>query len=218
MRTTRPLLVLSASALLVVAGCIQAGASTPPGPTVAPTPSPSAMRVVVAETPRLTPMAATPSPDPCGTGREAMIARRVEMPGGMVIGALPAEMTTHAIGLLNGSYDGADSVPGGIGLDADEVASRARPDAFVSLAAPPANLIGAQVRLGRWSDVTFERNGTMGNPPEEHTEAIVRLEADGSASFAAPDEPGDYVVTAFIDWQTTCLEGHSFGYGRIVVR
>lgn len=227
MRTTRPFgecLVALVSGL-TVAACLAGTAPIvgSPGSSAAPSlttsiivRSPSASPVAVAST---TPTAATPSvapSDPCGTGREDMIAGRVEMPDEIRIGGVGAEMTTHAIGLLNGSYHATDSVPGGIGLEPDERASRATPGGAVAVAAPPAQISGAQVFLGRWDQVTFE--GGLGNPPEERTASAVRIESDGTASFVAPTLKGEYVATVHIDWQTTCLEGNSFGYARIVVR
>lgn len=219
MRSGRPTGICAL--LLVAALSLVACVATPQpivGSPVPPMPTPSS--VPTASPPPGTtsvPARSTPPLDICGRGREAMISRRIELPSEMVIGGARAEMTTHAIGLRNGSYDAGDSVPGGIGLEADEVASQVRAGGSVSISAPPARLIGAQVSTARWAEVTFEPGG-LANVPEARDVSIVTIETDGMGSFRAPAASGEYVAVVFIDWQTACLEGHSFGYGRIVVR
>lgn len=174
-----------------------------------PVPSPPGTEPSVSATP-------TGSQDACGTGLEGLLARRVEMPADIVIGNEPAELTTHAIGLRNGSYHATDSVPGGIGLEPDEPATRADRHGHVPMSLATGRIVAAEVFTGVWTDVLFQ--GGHGYPPEDRLERSVAIGGVGDGWFLAPATPGEYVVTVLVNWQTECLDAHSFGYAHLVVR
>jgi hypothetical protein len=238
MRSTRPLgqiaLVLitgfTVAACVATTGLIAGSAAPSAAPSVA-TPSTlplASARPAVAVASAAPSVAAPtnnpsdPAPDPgtvgpgCGTGQAGLDAHRDEIPADLQFGGAGYAFTTASLSLRNGTIDTGDSIPGGIGLTANEMAVVVSPGAHIILRGTGLRLTEATIGVVPWSMVSFE--GGLPSFQGPRTGLAMRLRADGSISVSAPAEPGDYAVEFVPRWTSECLEGDGTAYGRIKVR
>lgn len=170
----------------------------------------------MAPSPSVSASVAVATADPCGTGRTAYFAARDEMPPFLTLADAPMELTTASIGLHNGSYEASDSIPGGVGLTADEPAVETGVNDPIRLAGPATTLVGVTASRAPWSTVDFTDGLGWTSWPMEPI--AWTAEADGSISLVAPPEPGESLIDLVVSWETACLAGGGTAYGRVVVR
>ena len=182
--------------------------------TPEPTPSPSSSAVAEPD-PTEASGSATGGPDGCGTGDAGFFAHRREVPKEMHFGGATLEFTTAAIGLRNGTYQADDAIPGGIGLESDEIAVRVDPGTHIILRGTDLTLPQLSARAWAWATVDF--SGGLASFRQDAASLEWRLRTDGSISISAPDAPGDYAVELLPIWRSACLQGDGTAYGRIKV-
>jgi hypothetical protein len=191
--------------------------------SVAPSPVPTTAPASVepSEEPEPTPEP-TPVPTPvpsdlaaCGDGQAALLDHRSEVPADLHFGGATLEFTTAGIRLRNGSYGADDAIPGGLGLDRDEIAVRVDPGTHIVLRGTGLTLRDLTAGSHSWAAVDFSAG--LAAFPDDPVGLDWRLRADGSISVSAPLAPGDYAVELFPRWQSACLEGDGTAYGRIKV-
>lgn len=158
---------------------------------------------------------ATGGPDGCGTGHAGLIAHRSEIPSQMRFGGATLEFTTAGIALRNLTYSADDAIPGGIGLEADEIAVRVDPGTHIILRGADLVIHDLTARATPWADVRIADG--LASFPDGATSLEWRRRADGSISVSAPMTPGDYAVELLPGWQSACLQGDGTAYGRIKV-
>lgn len=238
MHTTRP---LGPNALVLLVSLSLSACVATPAPIVgSPVPSPSARRSEPAASPRPSatsksvpgtspvdsPQATNPpdsSPDPtvapiagCGTGEAGFLAHGREGPQTLRFGGATLEFTPAATGMRDGSYDVGDSIPGGVGLTADEIAVVVGPGDRIILRAIDLAILATEAGAVPWSNVTF--SGGLADLAGPRTPLDWRVREDGSLSIASPDRIGDWAVEFIPRWQSDCVTGDGTAYGRIKVR
>jgi hypothetical protein len=180
--------------------------STPPADSVVPTDAPDPTEV---------PM---PTPSPiagCGTGETGFTAHRSEIPKTLAFGHATIEFTPSGVSMRDGSYDVSDSIPGGVGLTANEIAVVVAPGDHILLRSTSLTLTATTAAATSWSMVTFRHGlADLGGPS---TALPVRVRADGSLSISAPSKVGDWAITFYPRWRGACLQGDGTAYARIKV-
>ena len=181
--------------------------SSVPGGSVQPTDVPEPTR------------APTPLPSPiagCGTGETGFTAHRSEVPKTLAFGHATIVFTPAGVSMRDGSYDTGDSIPGGVGLTANESAVVVGPGDHIILRATGLTVDATTAAASRWSDVSFAGGlADIGGPA---TTLAVRVRADGSLSVSAPSKVGDWAITFYPRWHGDCLQGDGTAYARIKVR
>jgi hypothetical protein len=169
----------------------------------------------------------TSSPDPtgtrtlepiagCGTGEAGFAAHGAEGPRSLRFGGATIEFTSAGTGMLDGSYDVDDAIPGGVGLTANEIGVVVGPGDHIILRAAGLKIVDTTAQAVPWSKVTFGGGlATLGGP---RTALTWRVRADGSLSVSAPTEIGDWAVEFLPRWQGDCTKGDGTAYARIKVR
>jgi hypothetical protein len=143
------------------------------------------------------------------------MAHRDEVPATLHFGGARIEFTTAEIGLRNQTYVAGDSIPGGIGLTADELAVRVDPGTHIVLRGDEVTIRDLGARFSPWREVSFEDGlASLGG---KSVGLEWRVRPDGSVSVSAPATPGDWAVELAPLWRTACLEGDGVTYGRIKV-
>ncbi|MEA2519284.1 MAG: hypothetical protein QOF49_1364 [Chloroflexota bacterium] len=203
-----PAVIVAASASIRPAGSIGVAASVSPSETPVATASP------------------VPSADPtdesgtagpgCGTGQAGVLAHNGEIPAMLRFGAATIEFTNISVSMHDRTYDASDSIPGGLGLTANEIAVVVRRGDRIVLRADGVILTATQARAVPWRNVDFE--GGLASLRGDPVELAWRRRADGSLSISAPDETGDFAVELSPGWTGRCIEGGGVAYSRIKVR
>ena len=163
--------------------------------------------------------APTPTPSPiagCGSGETGFVAHRSEIPKTLAFGHATIEFTPAGVSMRDGSYDTGDSIPGGVGLTANESAVVVGAGDHIILRATGRTLVATTAAASPWSDVSFAGGlADIGGPA---TTLAVRVRADGSLSISAPSKVGDWAITFLPSWHGDCLVGNGTAYGRVKVR
>jgi hypothetical protein len=224
-------LALAIAASIAVAGCIGARVGGPgsrsqsPSTTVpsqlaeashgpsSPAPSPSASPAEPTPT-ASEEMAGTAGPG-CGTGQKGFFAHRDEIQQVLTLDGTPIQLTTAAVGLLNGTYDVDDAIPGYLGLSSDEVAVNEAPEGKLVLGAKGMKLTGLTVGSVPWSTVDFSQDLPFTTAKPDAVDW--KLLTNGTIAVFAPGEAGEYLLDMTVLWQTECLHGDGTVYGRIVI-
>jgi hypothetical protein len=195
-------------------------ASTPPTASASPVPvesTPPADSVVPTDAPDPTEVP-TPTPSPitgCGTGETGFTAHRSEIPKTLAFGHATIEFTPSGVSMRDGSYGVSDSIPGGVGLTANEIAVVVAPGDHILLRSTSLTLTATTAAATSWSMVTF-RDG-LADLAGPSTALPVRVRADGSLSISAPSKVGDWAITFYPRWRGACLQGDGTAYARIKV-
>jgi hypothetical protein len=185
----------------------------PAGPAASPAASPTASAVEPKPT-ASEEMAGTAGPG-CGTGQKGFFAHRDEIQHTLTLDKAPIELTTAAVGLLNGTFDADDAIPAYLGLSSDEVAVKELPAGKLVLAAKGMKLTGLTVGTVPWSTVDFSQElpSTTATPKAVSWKVL----SNGTIAIFAPSRAGEYMLDMTVLWQTNCLHGDGTVYGRIVV-
>ena len=200
--------------------------ASPSSAGVAPS-APASSLAAASVDPSTEPATETPQPtDPptrtlppiagCGTGEAGFAAHRSEIPKTFAFGHATIEYTSAGIEMRDGSIVTGDSIPGGIGLTANEIGVVVAPGDHIILRASNAALLETSATAVEWSTVRFE-NG-LADLSGERTTLAWRVRADGSLSISAPVRVGDWAVEFLPRWQSECLKGDGTAYARIKVR
>jgi hypothetical protein len=215
--TTTPSLLPGAAsqAPSIAVESVRPAASATSDPTASSDPTPSVEPTDVPEPTE----APTPTPTQiagCGTGEAGFVAHRSEIPETLAFGHATIEFTPAGVSMRDGSHDVSDSIPGGVGLTANEIAVVVGPGEHVILRATGLTLVATTAAASPWSMVTFQNGlADIGGPA---TTLAVRVRADGSLSVSAPSKVGDWAITFYPSWHGDCLEGNGTAYARIKVR
>lgn len=230
-RLRQPVVVVATISSILFAACTSSVSPQSPGSAAAASVAPSASlaaepSVDASAEPQPDPSTAEPTAEPseelpgtagpgCGTGAKGFFAHRDEVPETLRFGGATIEFTGAGYALRNGTYQGDDAIPGGIGLSPKEIAVVVGPGDHILLRAPGLTLTDARAGSVAWSTVSFE--GGLASVTGT-TQLPRRLRGDGSISISAPTKVGDFAIEFGVNWHGTCLEGDGIAYSRIKVR
>lgn len=179
-----------------------------PGPTAEPTIDPTPF-------PNPTTRPTSAAAASCGTGEAGYTAAH-ETPQTLQFGGATIEFTGAGVGMLDGSWNADDVIPGGIGLTRNEIAVAVGPGDHIILRAKGLTLLGTSAAASSWAMVSF--GSGLANLAGAKTTLPWRFRPDGSLSISAPEQAGDWAIEFVPNWEGACTHGDGTAYARIKVK